>query len=93
MKKHRHFSAEFKARLVLDILSGVQSQAEACRKHTLSANLVTSWKALFLERAHLIFESDATRTAEQARITELEQVLGRMTLENEILKKTSTRLA
>ena len=51
------------------------------------------WKSTFLERAHTVFESDATRPAEQARIAELEQVLGRMTLENEILKKVSSRLA
>ena len=33
MTKRRHFPPEFKARLILDILAGVQSQAEACRKH------------------------------------------------------------
>jgi transposase-like protein len=47
----------------------------------------------FLERAHLVFDNESARSAEQARIAELEQVLGRMTLENEILKKASSRLA
>ena len=51
------------------------------------------WKATFLEKAHLVFDSDRPRSAEQARIAELEQVLGRMTLENEILKKASSRLS
>ena len=51
-----------------------------------------AWKTAFLERAHLVFDSDAARSAEQARIAELEQVLGRMTLENELLKKVSSRL-
>jgi transposase-like protein len=50
------------------------------------------WKTAFLERAHLVFDSEAARSAEQVRITELEQVLGRVTLENEILKKASSRL-
>jgi transposase-like protein len=85
MRKRRRFSPEFKARLVLDILTGVQSQAEACCKHGLGPNLVALWKACFQERAHLVFDSDAVRSAEQARIAALEQVLGRMTLENEIL--------
>jgi transposase len=92
MRKRRQFTSEFKARLVLDILAGVQSPAEACRKHGLSPNLLALWKTTFLERAPTVFTSNGTRTAEQARIAELEQVLGRMTLENEILKKVSTRL-
>jgi transposase len=92
MQKRRQFTPEFKARLVLDILTGVQSQAEVCRKHTLSPNLLALWKAAFLERAPTVFQSDETRSAEQARIAELERVLGRLTLENEILKKVSTRL-
>jgi transposase-like protein len=92
MRKRRQFTPEFKAQVVLDLLAGVQSQAEACRKHGLGPNLVALWKSTFLERAHLVFEGDAARTAERARIAELEQVLGRMTLENEILKKASSRL-
>jgi transposase-like protein len=93
MRKRRQFSPEFKAQVVLDVLTGVQSQAEACRKHSLGPNLLALWKTVFLERAHLVFDSDSARSVEQARITELEQVLGRMTLENEILKKASSRLA
>ena len=77
---------------MLDILTGVQSQAEACRKHGLGPNLLALWKTAFLEKAHVIFDSDTARSAELARIAELEQVLGRMTLENEILKKASSRL-
>ena len=93
MRKRRHFGSEFKAQVVLDVLTGVQSQAEACRKHGLGPNLLALWKTVFLQRAHLVFDSDSARSAEQARIAELEQVLGRMTLENEILKKASSRLA
>ncbi len=92
MSKRRRFPSTFKARVVLDVLTGVQSQAEACRKHGLSSTLLGLWKATFLERAHTVFESDATPAAQQARVAELEQVLGRMTLENELLKKVSTRL-
>jgi transposase len=63
-----------------------------CRQHTLGANLLGLWKSTFLERAHLVFDSEAARSAEQVRIAELEQVLGRVTLENAILKKASSRL-
>jgi transposase len=91
MRKRRQFGAEFKARVVLDILTGVQSPAEACRKHGPGANLVALWKSAFLERAHTVFDGDSARSAERARIAELEQVLGRMTVENEILRKATSR--
>jgi transposase len=87
MRTRRRFGAEFKVRLVLDVLTGVQSQAAACRKHSLSPNLLAGWKATFLERAHTVFQDEASQSAEQARIDELERVLGRLTLENEVLKK------
>ena len=64
-----------KACVVLDILTDVQSQAEACCKHGLGPNLVALWKTAFLERAHLVFDGDAAHSDEQARIAELEQVL------------------
>ena len=36
MAKRRNFSAEFKAEVVLAVLSGAKSQAEVCREHRLS---------------------------------------------------------
>jgi transposase-like protein len=92
MQTRRQFTPEFKTRLVLDVLTGAQSQAEACRKHCLSPNLLANWKTIFLQRAHTVFQAEAPETAEQARIAELERVLGRLTLENEILKKVFKRL-
>ena len=62
MAKRRQFTPEFKARVVLDVLTGVQSPAEACRKHALGPNLLGLWKAAFLERAHLVFDGDPTRS-------------------------------
>ena len=90
--KRRQFTPEFKVRLVLDVLTGVQSQAEACRKHALGPNLLGSGRPPSWSGRTLVFETEAPESAEQARIAELEQVLGRMTLENEILKKASSRL-
>lgn len=45
MQPRCRFTSEFKVRLVLDVLTGVQSQAEACRKHSLSPNLLANWKS------------------------------------------------
>ena len=90
MKKRRRFTPEFKAKVVLDVLTGAQSPAEACRKHTPSPHLLGIWKGTFLERAHTLFQPDEQRDEDQARIAELEQLLGRATRQIEILKKAST---
>jgi transposase len=92
MKKRRRFTPEFKAQVVLEVLSGVQSPAEVCRRHALSPNLLTTWKAIVLERAYTLFQGDEQHDEDQARIAELEQLLGRATRQIEILKKASTLL-
>jgi transposase len=92
MKKRRRFTPEFKAQVVLEVLSGVQSPAEVCRRHALSPNLLTTWKAIVLERAHTLFQGDEQHDEDQARIAELEQLLGRATRQIEVLKKASTLL-
>jgi transposase len=92
MRKRRRFTPEFKAKVVLEVLSGAQSPAEACRKHALGTNLLGLWKSTLLERAHTLFQPDEQRDEDQARIAELEQLLGRATRQIEILKKASTLL-
>lgn len=93
MRKRRRFTPEFKAQVVLDVLTGRQSPAEACRSHALSPNLLSTWKAHFLQRAHTLFQGDEQREGDQARIAELERMLGRAALQIEVLKKASTLLA
>src|SRR5205823_8558554 len=92
MKTRRPFTPEFKAKVVLEVLAGSQSPAEACRRHALSPILLRLWKSTFLERALTLFEPDEQRDEDQARIAELEQLLGRATRQIEILKKASALL-
>src|SRR5215210_3028197 len=91
-RKRRRFTAEFKAQVVLDVLTGEQTPAEACRSHGLSPTLLPLWKATFLQRAHAAFRADGGRSDEHARIAELEPMVGRLTMEREVLKKASTLL-
>ena len=92
MSTRRKFTSEFKARVVLELLSGAKSSAELCRQHQLSPSLLAHWKASFQERAALVFQSEEQRSQEAARIAELERLVGRQTLEIEILKKAASFL-
>ena len=43
-RKRRHFTPEFKAKVVLEALRGESSQAELCRCHNLSEDPLSKWK-------------------------------------------------
>ena len=43
MAKRRNFTPEFKAKVVLEVLSGATPQAEVCRRHNLNENQLSQW--------------------------------------------------
>ena len=89
MNQRRSFTPQFKTRVVLEVLTKLKSMAQVCREYDLKEQVVTRWKAEFLERAPSLFASDQQRDADQARIAELERLVGRLTMELEIAKKAS----
>lgn len=92
MSKHRTFTPEFKAQVVLEVLSGSKTTAEVCREHALSPQVVNHWKVEFIQSAPKLFQDHGRSTPDQARIAELERLVGRLTLQLEVAKKVSTLL-
>ena len=87
MRTRRKFTSEFKSRVVLELLSGEKTVAEACREYKLTAQMVNDWKAQFLAAAPQAFEKGAPSSEEAERIAELEQMVGKLTMQLEIAKK------
>jgi transposase len=92
MRNRRAFSAEFKARVVLEVLSGAKNAAEVCREYQIKPQLFSSWKAQFIENAPQLFAQGDNQDESSQRISELERLLGQKTLELEIAKKASNIL-
>ena len=90
-KKRRQFTAEFKLEVVLEGLRNEKSVAQLCREREITDKLYYKWREQFLEQAPTIFDvtvKQVRESAEQAgQIADLELIVGRLTLENEILKK------
>ena len=86
-RTRRNFSAEFKAKVMLEILSGSKSAAEVCREYNLKADLVSHWKNQFVVNAAQVFENGTKVDPQQARIEELERLAGKLSLELEVAKK------
>lgn len=92
MNKRRKFTPQFKSQVVLQLLSGEKRMAELCREHQLTSQMIGNWKQQFLAAATQAFESDASSSAEQERIAELERMVGKLTMELAIAKKASSLL-
>jgi transposase-like protein len=88
----RQYSAEFKAKLVLQVLSGEKTTSELCRTHKLNANVLNRWRKEFLDHAASIFERGAVDSEAEQKIAELERLVGQLTMQLEIAKKASNYL-
>lgn len=86
MTKRRQFNAEFKVRVVLEMLAGEKGLMQASREYGIKDTVLSRWKQEFLERAPQVFE--APQKDEQGeRIAELERMVGRLTMQLDMAKK------
>ena len=85
MRNKRSFSVEFKRQVVEELLSGESRPAQLCRRHNISSSLLYYWKKQYGRGK---FNNEPTAEAALTdRIEKLERLVGRLTLENEFLKK------
>lgn len=89
LKNRRSFSADFKLKLVVQIVSGQRTLSELSREHNIKDSLLARWRDQFLEKAPQMFGSAPMG---QERIAELERELGRQHMELEVLKRASRQL-
>lgn len=92
LKNRREFTADFKLLVVVQIVSGTRSIAELSREYKIKDTLLARWRDQFLEAAPNIFARGQASQTEEARIGELERIIGKQVLELEILKKASKRV-
>jgi len=89
MARRKSYTAEFKAGLVLEILSERKSIAQASREYGIKDSVISRWKQEFIERSPQIFEKENARDERDQRIAELERMVGRLAMELEMSKKVS----
>jgi transposase len=93
MRKRRSFSAEFKARVALEALSGAHTMSELSARHGVHANMISQWKGRVQESLPELFSrktagKDGSREAE---IKELHAKIGQLTVEKDFLSKAFGR--
>ena len=87
MAKRRTFSPEFKAQVVLEVLTGVKSGAQVCREHRIKDSVLSRWKQEFVERAPRSFARGERQSQEEERVADLERLVGQLTMELQAAKK------
>jgi transposase-like protein len=77
MAKRRKFTPQFKAEIVIEVLTGESSQAELCRRHNLSQDQLSKWKHQLLDNAATLYDSaDKQSNDYRTQIAQLEQLVG-----------------
>lgn len=90
MGRGSKYSEEKKLEVVLEGLKSNGSVAELCRKHGISDALYYRWRDQFLEGGKRALCGKLTNPDGELKqkVTEYEQMIGKLTVQNEILKKT-----
>ena len=86
MREQRRHSAAFKREVVGELLGGGCTLAQLSRRHDVSSGLILYWKKGY-EEAGLAEGPSPSEKRFLVRIAELERMVGRLTMENELLKK------
>ena len=85
MKSQRGFSVEFKRQVVEELMSGESRPAQLCRRYDIAPSLLYHWKRQYSRGK---FNNEPTEEgALRDRVEKLERLVGKLTLENEVLKR------
>ncbi len=90
-RTRRKFSADFKAKVVIEALKERRTVEEIASKYELHPTQITNWKKEFLSNASAVFtrETDLTedKKDQEASIEKLYSQIGQLKVENDFLKK------
>jgi transposase len=89
-RSRRKFSAEFKAKVVIEALKEKNTIEELSKKYELHPDQITIWKKEFLSKASSVFDSEREPALKKEKDEEIEKLyakIGRIEIENDWLKK------
>ncbi len=93
MRTRRRFSAEFKAKVVLEAIKGHETVAELASKHELHPTQIAAWKREAVEKLAQVFDEkgSAREQNRDAELTKLHAKIGQLVVERDFLSKAFDR--
>jgi transposase len=89
--KRRRFSREFKRQIVRELEAG-KPPAQAAREYQIHPTLALRWRQEHLRYAERALMGNGRLHTDEARIAELERMIGQLTREKALLNKALLRL-
>jgi len=85
----RKFTSKFKTKVVLEVLKEQSSLKELAQKYQLHPQQISTWKREFISGAESVFETKkkSPQTESEQREDSLLKTIGKLTVENDFLKK------
>ena len=84
--KRRTFTREFKLKVIREVEAG-KSQAQVAREYQITENTISKWRRQHRQYQDRAFAGRGHAYTDEARMHELERMVGRLTMENDFLKK------
>lgn len=92
-RKRINRSPELKASIVLEVLTGKLSVAEAARKYKIKDSVIYGWRNDVIDKLPLLFTTKAAGDEDRQRVEDLERLIGQQAVEIEVLKKAGRWLS
>src|SRR5215813_9926969 len=89
--KRRQFTREFKLAVIREVKAG-KSQAEIARQYEINHATIRKWLSRYGRNPGSLLDSNKQPTKETAQLAEMERLIGRLSMENDILKKALQQL-
>ena len=83
---HRRYTAQYKTKIVLEVLQGEKELSEISAENNLNPNMVRNWKREFLENASAAFEDPSKAESQRREVEQMLKTIGQLTLERDFLK-------
>jgi transposase-like protein len=92
-KKQKKYTAEFKLQIVIESYA-TGSVSETAAKHGVHVTQLNNWRRQHLAQGATLFtKGRGGKSDEQRKIDQMEKTIGRLALQNDILKKTAELLS
>lgn len=85
MSSRKRHTAKIKFQVVLETLHGKRNISEISRQYGVHPTMVSKWRKDFLTHGYHLFEQDRA-DASAKKIEELETIIGKQTIEIQLLK-------